>query len=50
MVLEAVGYSEADVDDLCKGALPQRRLLDNSPLEIDHERMGMLYLDAMRYW
>jgi hydroxyacid-oxoacid transhydrogenase len=48
--LSGVGYSLADVDDLVEGSLPQRRLLDNAPIDIDREMLTTLYESALSYW
>ncbi len=48
--LEAIGFSGIDVAALTEGALPQRRLLDNAPVEITAEVLDGLYRAAMRYW
>ncbi len=48
--LQGVGYSEADIDALTAGALPQRRLLDNAPIDIDAETLTELYAGAISYW
>ena len=48
--LKGVGYSEDDVDALTDGAYPQRRLLDNAPVDIDKEELKGIYRDALKYW
>ncbi|MGH1488887.1 MAG: hydroxyacid-oxoacid transhydrogenase [Acidimicrobiales bacterium] len=48
--LEGVGYGAADIENLVDGSLPQRRLLDNAPLDIDREVLTGLYRQALRYW
>ncbi|MCB1970617.1 MAG: iron-containing alcohol dehydrogenase [Geminicoccaceae bacterium] len=45
--LADIGYSPADIPQLVKGALPQRRLLDNAPAAIDRARLEDLYAEAM---
>ena len=45
-----VGYVEADIPALTDGAYPQRRLLDNAPLEVSREALADLYRGALRYW
>ena len=45
-----VGYGEADIPALTDGAYPQRRLLDNAPLEVIREALADLYRGALRYW
>ncbi|HEY8368408.1 MAG TPA: hydroxyacid-oxoacid transhydrogenase [Thermodesulfobacteriota bacterium] len=48
--LKGVGYTEADIDALAEGSFPQRRLLDNAPLEITMDDLKGIYRDAMTYW
>ena len=45
-----VGYGEADVPGLTKGAWAQQRLLTNAPREVSQGDLSQLYMDAMRYW
>ncbi|MCX7174374.1 MAG: iron-containing alcohol dehydrogenase [Proteobacteria bacterium] len=45
-----VGYGEADVAALAKGAWAQQRLLTNAPREVSESDLGNLYREAMRYW
>ncbi|MEI6304262.1 MAG: hydroxyacid-oxoacid transhydrogenase [Betaproteobacteria bacterium] len=45
-----VGYGEADVAALTKGAWAQQRLLTNAPREVSEGDLGKLYRNAMRYW
>ena len=45
-----VGYGEADVAALTKGAWAQQRLLTNAPREISERDLDHLYREAMRYW
>jgi alcohol dehydrogenase class IV len=45
-----VGYGEADVAGLTKGAWAQQRLLTNAPRDINESDLGKLYRGAMRYW
>jgi len=45
-----VGYGEADVAGLTKGAWAQQRLLTNAPREISESKLSELYRGAMRYW
>ncbi len=47
--LRAIGFGPTDVAALTEGALPQRRLLDNAPLEITREHLDALFRDAMWY-
>jgi alcohol dehydrogenase class IV len=46
----AVGYGEADVADLTRGAWAQQRLLTNAPREVSERDLSQLYRDAMCYW
>ena len=48
--LLGVGYEAADVTELVAGSLPQRRLLDNAPIEIDKVVLTELYEGALSYW
>ena len=48
--LSGVGYSGADVPALVDGSLPQRRLLDNAPIDVDRELLTSMYEDALSYW
>lgn len=45
-----VGYGEADVAGLTKGAWAQQRLLTNAPRDISDSDLTTLYRGAMRYW
>ena len=46
----AIGYTEADIPALVKGAVAQKRLLAQSPLSITEDDLAALYKDAMSYW
>jgi alcohol dehydrogenase class IV len=48
--LAGVGYGADDIEALTAGSLPQRRLLDNAPIEIDAEMLAQLYAGAISYW
>jgi len=48
--LTGVGYNADDITDLVAGSLPQRRLLDNAPIEIDASTLTGLYQGALSYW
>jgi alcohol dehydrogenase class IV len=48
--LRGVGYTEADIDELAKGAFPQHRLLKNAPREITMGDLRGIYRDALTYW
>ncbi len=45
-----VGYGEADVAGLTKGAWAQQRLMVNAPREVSEADLAQLYRGAMRYW
>ena len=45
-----VGYGEADVAGLTKGAWAQQRLLTNAPRDISESDLSSLYRGAMHYW
>ncbi|HEY8038680.1 MAG TPA: hydroxyacid-oxoacid transhydrogenase [Polyangiaceae bacterium] len=44
-----VGYGEADVDALARGAIAQRRLVDNAPMAVDEAAMRALFRGALSY-
>jgi hydroxyacid-oxoacid transhydrogenase len=48
--LQAVGFSEDDVDALVKGTLPQERVTKLSPRPASESDLRALFLDAMKYW
>jgi len=48
--LSAVGYSEADAEQLAEGTLPQHRVTKLSPRPADKAALVELFKDAMRYW
>ncbi|MDX6751748.1 hydroxyacid-oxoacid transhydrogenase [Geminicoccaceae bacterium 1502E] len=48
--LAAVGYGERDVPALTERALPQRRLLDNAPLDMTPEILANLYRESLNLW
>ncbi len=48
--LNGVGYGSDDVTALVNGAINQRRLLDNAPLEIDEQVLTTMYEGALSYW
>lgn len=48
--LAEVGYGESDVPALVERALPQRRLLDNAPVDMTPEVLGRLYHESIRLW
>jgi alcohol dehydrogenase class IV len=48
--LAAVGYGEADVDDLVTGALQQQRLLATAPREVTGEDLAGVFRGSMEHW
>jgi hydroxyacid-oxoacid transhydrogenase len=48
--LSAVGYTDADVNDLVSGALPQERVMKLSPRPVGETELRQLYLDSMTLW
>ena len=45
-----VGYGEGDVESLMRGAIVQKRLVDNAPMPIDETAMRGLFRGALSYW
>ena len=45
-----LGYCEHDLTALTSGAWPQRRLLDNAPLDVTEADLRALFGDSMRFW
>jgi hydroxyacid-oxoacid transhydrogenase len=45
-----VGYGEDDLDALTRGAIVQKRLVDNAPLPVDDAVMRALFRGALSYW
>jgi alcohol dehydrogenase class IV len=45
-----VGYGEKDLDTLTRGAIVQKRLVDNAPMPIDDAAMRSLFRGAIAYW
>jgi hydroxyacid-oxoacid transhydrogenase len=45
-----VGYGEQDLDALTRGAIVQKRLVDNAPLPVDDAVMRALFRGALSYW
>jgi hydroxyacid-oxoacid transhydrogenase len=45
-----VGYGEADVEALARGAIVQKRLVDNAPMPVDERAMRELFRGALSYW
>ncbi len=48
--LTGVGYGAEHIEALAAGSLPQRRLLDNAPIDIDRDVLIDLYQGAVSYW
>jgi len=48
--LAAVGFGEADLDDLVAGAIPQHRVTKLAPRPAAPEDLRRLFLGAMHYW
>jgi hypothetical protein len=44
-----VGYGEADVGALARGAFVQKRLVDNAPMPVDEDAMEALFRGALAY-
>ena len=48
--LSELGYCEHDLPALVGGAWPQRRLLDNAPVNVSKEDLHALFDNSMRFW
>jgi alcohol dehydrogenase class IV len=48
--LGALGFDDAHVDALAKGAEPQYRVIKNAPIDVGHAELRTLFKSAMRYW
>ena len=48
--VSGVGYGEADIPDLVKGAYVQQRLLKNAPRTVNEQSLANIYRSAMTYW
>jgi hydroxyacid-oxoacid transhydrogenase len=48
--LAAVGYTEADVDRLVEGTLPQHRVTKLSPRPFTPEDLRQIFLDSLKLW
>jgi hydroxyacid-oxoacid transhydrogenase len=48
--LSAVGYTEADVDRLVEGTLPQHRVTKLCPRPFSAEDLKSMFLESMRIW
>ena len=49
MGVGALGYGEGDVEALARGAIVQRRLVDNAPIAVDDDGMRAFFRGAMAY-
>lgn len=47
--LSEVGYTASDIEQLTRGAIVQKRLLDNAPIAVDEALLSQLYQSALRY-
>jgi alcohol dehydrogenase class IV len=45
-----VGYDEGDLQALARGAIVQKRLVDNAPMAVDEPAMRELFRGALAYW
>jgi hydroxyacid-oxoacid transhydrogenase len=48
--LGAVGYTEADVDRLVEGTLPQQRVTKLSPRPFTRDDLRRIFLDSLKLW
>jgi hydroxyacid-oxoacid transhydrogenase len=48
--LAAVGFGEADLDQLVQGTLPQHRVTKLSPRPASEDDLRAIFLDALEYW
>ena len=48
--LTALGFGEAHVDALAKGAEPQYRVIKNAPIDVGAAELTRLFRAALRYW
>jgi hypothetical protein len=48
--LTALGFGDAHVAALAKGAEPQYRVIKNAPIDVDQHALRDLSKSAMRYW
>jgi hydroxyacid-oxoacid transhydrogenase len=48
--LSAVGFTEADIDQLVAGTLPQHRVTKLSPRPASEADLAAIFRDAMLYW
>ena len=45
-----LGFGEAQLDALAKGAEPQYRVIKNAPIDVGHDEIRQLFRSALRYW
>jgi hydroxyacid-oxoacid transhydrogenase len=45
-----LGFGEAQLDALAKGAEPQYRVIKNAPIDVGHDEIRELFRAALRYW
>jgi alcohol dehydrogenase class IV len=48
--IAAVGYGEADIDDLVEGALKQQRLLATSPRPVSEVDLADIFRQSIELW
>ncbi|TAG02027.1 MAG: iron-containing alcohol dehydrogenase [Betaproteobacteria bacterium] len=48
--LNAVGYTDADAEQLAERAFPQQRVIKNAPRDVSKATLAALFKGAMRYW
>jgi hydroxyacid-oxoacid transhydrogenase len=48
--LSGVGFGQGDVSELTAKAMPQKRLLDNSPQPVGKEDLEQMFRKAITYW
>jgi hydroxyacid-oxoacid transhydrogenase len=48
--LAEIGFTEADVDGLVNGTLPQHRVTKLAPRPAGEAELRQLFIDSMRYW
>jgi len=48
--IAAVGYREADIDDLVDGAMKQQRLLATAPRPVSEDDLADIFLGSMELW
>ena len=48
--LASVGYTEADLDRLVEGTLPQHRVTKLSPRPATADDLKGIFRNALRYW